>query len=216
MKGLHWPLGGKPGRLDHPAIGGRAGGRFWHCPGRTFHAGGRVLALTLESELEAYGFAPNEIAKAKDYYALDVAVSRGQRPFATLEAAYRKASAEGAEWLLKPPDPADSPDRRFMAAIAGSIPRRIGGKVSIPMLSLFGGKDHVVPAGPNRARLEKFSPTPHIHSGIVTLEKDNHLNMIAKTGVRTEYATLNRFDPAYFETVSRFLETMARKPGPVR
>jgi pimeloyl-ACP methyl ester carboxylesterase len=60
---------------------------------------------TLESELRAYSFSPEEIAKAEDYYALDVAVSRGTQPFSAVEAAYRKASAEGTEWLLKPPDP---------------------------------------------------------------------------------------------------------------
>ena len=175
------------------------------------------LALTLESELRAYGFAPEEIAKAKNYYALDAGVSRGREPFLAIEAAYQKASAEGAEWLLKPPDPAGSPDRRFMAAIAGFDPAPYWRKVCIPMLVLFGGKDHVVPVGPNRSRLEALlGDTGNSNVEIVTLESDNHLNMIAKTGVRTEHATLNRFDPVYFETLSRFLETMASGPGPAR
>jgi hypothetical protein len=32
--------------------------------------------------------------------------------------------------------------------------------------------------------------------------------MLAKTGVRTEYATLNCFDPAYFQTLTSFLDRM--------
>jgi pimeloyl-ACP methyl ester carboxylesterase len=112
------------------------------------------IRQTLESELRAYGFSSEEIAKAQEYYALDVAVSRGAQPFSALEEAYRKASAEGAEWLLKPPDPPNSPDRRFMAVITGFDPAPYWRKVRIPLLILFGGKDHVVPVGPNRARLE--------------------------------------------------------------
>lgn len=42
----------------------------------------------------------------------------------------------------------------------------------------------------------------------MTLENDNHLAMLAKTGVRTEYATLNCFDPAYFQTLTLFLDRM--------
>jgi hypothetical protein len=47
---------------------------------------------------------------------------------------------------------------------------------------------------------------------VVVLENDNHLNMLAKTGVRTEYATLNRFDPEYFKTLTAFLEEMTQAP----
>jgi hypothetical protein len=32
--------------------------------------------------------------------------------------------------------------------------------------------------------------------------------MLAKTGVRTEHATLNRFDPAYLKTLTVFLDRM--------
>lgn len=100
-----------------------------------------------------------------------------------------------------------------MAAIAGFDPARYWRKVRIPLLVMFGGKDHVVPVAPNRARLATLLAEPgNTQTQIVVLEPDNHLNMVAKTGVRTEYASLNRFDPAYFETLSRFLEEMGRAP----
>ena len=167
------------------------------------------ISHTLESELRAYGFPPDEIAKAQRYYQLDVDVSRGAQPFAAVEKAYAEASAAGAEWLLKPPDPVDSPDRRFMAVIAGFDSAPSWRKVRIPLLVLFGGKDHVVPVGPNRSRLEALlAEAGNTNAQIVTLENDNHLAMLAKTGVRTEYATLNCFDPAYFQTLTSFLDRM--------
>jgi uncharacterized protein len=174
------------------------------------------IGHTLESELRAYGFPPEEIAKAQRYYQLDVDVSRGKQPFAAIEKAYAEASAAGAEWLLKPPDPINSPDRRAMAVIAGFDSAPYWRKVRIPMLILFGGKDHVVPVGPNRSRLEALlAEAGNTQAQIVTLEDDNHLAMLAKTGVRSEYATLNRFDPDYFKTLTAFLERMAQ-PRPER
>jgi alpha-beta hydrolase superfamily lysophospholipase len=167
------------------------------------------ISQTLESELRAYGFPPDEIAKAQRYYRLDVAVSRSTQPFAAIEKAYADASAAGAEWLLKAPDPINSPDRRFMAKIAGFDAAAFWQNVRIPLLVLFGGKDHVVPVGPNRSRLERLlSEAGKAQTQIVTLEDDNHLAMLAKTGVRTEYATLNHFDPAYFQTLTGFLDRM--------
>lgn len=169
------------------------------------------LGLTLESELEAYGFPPEEIAKARAYYELDVAVSRGTRAFTEIEKAYREDSAAGAEWLLKAPDPVASPDRRFMAAIAGFDPASYWRKVRIPILAIFGGKDHIVPVEPNRRRLKSLlADAGNTEAEIITLPDDNHLNMIAKTGVRAEYATLNRFDPKYFQALTKFLERVSR------
>lgn len=167
------------------------------------------ISLTLESELRAYGFPPEEIARAQRYYQLDADVSRGVQPFSAVEKAYAEASAAGAEWLLKAPDPVNSPDRRFMAVIAGFDSASYWRKVRIPLLILFGGKDHIVPVGPNRPRLEALlAEAGNTQAQIVTLENDNHLAMLAKTGVRSEYATLNRFDPAYFETITTFLDRM--------
>jgi alpha-beta hydrolase superfamily lysophospholipase len=166
---------------------------------------------TLESELSAYGFPPEEIAKAVRYYDLDIAVSRGTKPFAEIEKAYADASAAGAEWLLKPPDPIKAPDRRFMAVIAGFDPAPYWRKTRTPLLILFGGKDHVVPVEANRQRLETLlAEAGNTRTEIVLLKDDNHLNMLAKTGVRTEYASLNRFDPEYFKTLTAYLERMAK------
>jgi alpha-beta hydrolase superfamily lysophospholipase len=170
------------------------------------------LRRTLESELNAYGFPADEIAKAVRYYELDVAVSRGAKPFSEIEKAYTEAAAAGAEWLLKPPDPIKSPDRRFMAAIAAFDPAAYWRKTRTPLLVLFGGKDHVVPWEANRRRLEGLlAEAGNSRTEIIVLKDDNHLNMLAKTGVRTEYASLDRFDPEYFRTLSVFLERMARK-----
>ena len=167
---------------------------------------------TLESELRAYGFPPEEIAKAQEYYALDYAVSRGLQPYEVIEAAYSKAAAAGAEWLLEPPDKPGSPQRKFMGKIAGFDAADYWRKVNVPLLVLFGGKDHVVPAGPNQSRLQALlSNSEKKRAEIVVLPDDNHLNMIAKTGVRAEYAGLDRFDPRYFETLTRFLRRLEKE-----
>jgi alpha-beta hydrolase superfamily lysophospholipase len=169
------------------------------------------VRTTLESELRAYGFPADEIAKAVRYYDLDVAVSRGTKPLADIEKAYAEASKAGAEWLLKPPDPIKAPDRRFMAAIAGFDPAPYWRKTRTPLLVLFGGKDHIVPVEANRQRLEALlAEAGNTRAEIVLLKDDNHLNMLAKTGVRTEYAGLNRFDPEYFKTLTAYLERMAK------
>ncbi len=169
------------------------------------------IGRTVESELTAYGFPPDEIAKARAYYELDVAVSRGMRSIDDIEKAYRAASVDGAEWLLKAPDPLGSPDRRFMAVIAGFDPAPYWRKLRIPILALFGGKDHVVPVEPNRRRLESLlAEAGNTAAEIVTLPDDNHLNMLAKTGVRSEYATLDRFDPRYFQVLTTFLERVSK------
>ena len=77
---------------------------------------------------------------------------------------------------------------------------------------LFGGKDHVVPAEPNRQRLESLlAEAGNTRVEVVVLKDDNHLNLLAKTGVRTEYANLNRFDPEYFKILSAYLERMAAR-----
>ena len=168
------------------------------------------LRLTLESELRAYGFSPDEIAKAVRYYNLEVAVSRGAKPFAAIEKAYAEASAAGAEWLLKPPDPVNAPDRHFMAKISGFDGAEFWRKTRTPLLILFGGKDHIVPVEANRGRVEELlAEAKNTRARVVVLENDNHLNMLAKTGVRSEYGTLNRFDPEYFKTLTAYLEEMA-------
>jgi alpha-beta hydrolase superfamily lysophospholipase len=169
------------------------------------------IGRAVESELKAYAFPPEEIAKARAYYELDVAVSRGTRAFNEIEKAYREASAAGAEWLIKAPDRVASPDRRFMAVIAGFDPASYWRNVRIPILALFGGKDHVVPVEPNRRRLESLlAEAGNTEAEIVTLPDDNHLNLLANTGVRTEYSTLSRFDPKYFQALTRFLERVSK------
>lgn len=171
------------------------------------------LRQTLESELRAYEFPAEEIAKAVRYYELDVAVSRGIRPFGEIQKAYAEAREAGAEWLLKPPDPAAAPDRRFMKKISGFDAANFWRKTRTPLLILFGGKDHVVPVEPNRQRLEQLlAEAGNKSAQIVVLENDNHLNMLAKTGVRSEYATLNRFNPEYFKTLAAYLDEMAGAP----
>ena len=100
-----------------------------------------------------------------------------------------------------------------MAAISGFDPAEYWRKTQAPLLILLGGKDHIVPVEPNRRRIEPLlAEAGNKRAEIVVFEEDNHLNLLAKTGVRAEYATLNRFDPAYFKTLTAFLEKMSALP----
>ncbi len=81
----------------------------------------QTLELT-DGQLKAYGFAPDEIEKALAYYRLDLDVTSGRRPWRDVDAAYKKAASEKAEWLFAPPETADSPSRAFLGRIANFDP----------------------------------------------------------------------------------------------
>ena len=70
-----------------------------------------------------------------------------------------------------------------------------------------------MPVEPNRRRAEQLlAEAGNTRARVMVLENNSHLNMLAKTGVRTEYATLNRFDPEYFKTLTVYLEQMTSAP----
>lgn len=158
----------------------------------------------VRAELAAYEFPESEIAKAVAYYALDLDVSRGRAPYAAIKDAYDKAVAEGAEWLLGPPAPADSPDRVFIRLIADFDPAPYWRRSRAKLLALFGGKDVIVPAGPNASLLRSLIPAG-VPLTEIELPQANHLGFIGKTGVRAEYAKCTKLDPGYFAAIGRFL-----------
>ena len=163
------------------------------------------IGATVRAELEAYGFREDEIGRALAYYDLDYAAARGLRPVAEVEAAFKTASAAGAGWLLGPPEPEGSPGRRALKALSGFDPAPYWPRVRAPTLVIFGGKDLTTPAGINRARLQTLLAAGH-RVEIVVLPESNHLALLAKTGVRAEYAGLNRLDPAYLAAIYGFLD----------
>ena len=165
----------------------------------------------VEGQLKAYEFPPSEIEKALTYYRLDLDVTTGRQPFHNLEVAYRKATAEKAEWLLAPPEPADSAARAFLGRIAAFDPVPYWMKLHIPVLGMFGGKDSVVPADPNRAVLDKsLAGNGNPATKTLVIPDVNHVGMIAKTGTFAEYSTLDHYDSAYFRTFGDCLEKLAK------
>lgn len=175
------------------------------------HAGaattpGEQILDAVEAELKVYGFPPEEIAKARAYYALDTDVSRGRAPFSAIEKAYAVAKAAGAEWLLAPPAAADAPERTFIRLVADFDPSPQWRKSLIPLLAIFGGKDIIVPADKNRTLLKTMltSGTRYIET---VLASANHLAMVADTGVRAEYPKRSMIDPGYFPAMDAFLSS---------
>lgn len=165
-----------------------------------------------ERQLEAYELPKNEIAAALAYYRLDLDVSTGRKPWRAIDAAYRKAAAEKAEWLLAPPAPENSPERGFLGRIAAFDPAPHWAKLHIPVLALFGGKDFVVPEDPNRMLLEKqLAANGNPLTEVVTIADVNHVGMIATTGTIAEYPALDHFDPAYFAAFGDWLEKIANR-----
>ncbi len=173
------------------------------------HAGaattpGEQALDSVESELSAYGFDAAEIRKARDYYALDMAVSKGSAPWQAIEEAHRKASAAGAEWLLAPPAAADAPERTFMRLAADFDPAPYWRRSSKPLLAFFGEKDWIVPAVRNRPLLRSM-----LRSGVeyreVLLRGANHIGMTADTGTRDEYPKRTTLAPGYLEALNGWL-----------
>ena len=169
----------------------------------------QTLDLT-RGQLEAYGFSQSEIDKALAYYRLDLDVSMGRKSWADVDAAYKKAMAAKAEWLLAPPEAADSQSRAYLGRIARFDPAPHWAKLHIPVLALFGGKDSIVPVDPNRALIEKMlAANGNPATKIVVIADVNHVGMIAKTGTFAEYPTLDHYDPAYFKTFGDWLDSIA-------
>jgi alpha-beta hydrolase superfamily lysophospholipase len=178
--------------------------------GIIMHAGSAMLPreqmlAAVEAELRAYEFQDDEIARALAYYALDTDVCLGVRPWSDIEAAYAKASAAGAEWLLAPPAKADAPERTMIRLMANFDPAPYWGRSKVPTLAIYGGKDWIVPAADNLAALNRII-APNTDLKTEVLPAANHLMFVAKTGVRPEYPTLSRIDPGYFGAMSRWLD----------
>ncbi len=162
----------------------------------------------VEGELKAYGFPQDEIAAALSYYALDIDVSRGRRPWAELQRAYEEASARGAEWLLRPPLAADAPERTMWRLIADFDPAPYWRTCKAPVLAIFGEKDLIVPPEPNARLLKGLLPSS-TRREIAVLAGANHLGMIADTGVTAEYAKCTRIAPGYVLALSSWLAANA-------
>jgi AcrR family transcriptional regulator len=164
----------------------------------------------VSAQLEAYGFTGESLASALDYYRLDLAVTKGERGFAELQAAFEQAQAQKAEWLLAAPLPADAPERGFLARIAAFDVLPHWAKLHLPVLAIYGGKDLLVPPAPNRRLVERaLGRGARRLARTVVLPRVNHLGMIATTGTFAEYAKLERWDPAYFATFGDWLDAQA-------
>src|SRR5581483_3504407 len=101
--------------------------------------------------------------------------------------------------------------RAFLGRIADFDPAPYWHSLHIPVLAMFGGRDLIVPAGPNRARIEsELSANGNARTRIVTIADANHIGMIAKTGTIAEYPTLDHFDPACFRTFGDWLDGIAK------
>lgn len=162
----------------------------------------------VEGELRAYEFPESEIAQALAYYALDIDVSRGRRPWAELQRAYEAASARGAEWLLRPPLAADAPERTMWRLIADFDPAPLWRSCRTPVLAIYGGSDLIVPPEPNARLLQAFLP-PSAARKIEVLPGANHLGMLADKGVTAEYPRCARIAPGYFPALSSWLAARA-------
>jgi pimeloyl-ACP methyl ester carboxylesterase len=80
-------------------------------------------------------------------------------------------------------------------------------KVRCPALVLFGGHDVQVPAGPNRAAIEKaFARGGLKNYRIEVFPRANHLYQDSETGGVGEYATLKKdFVPGFLDLISTWI-----------
>jgi len=207
LQGLAGPVfawGASQGGWIEPQLGaaGLLDGIIMHA-GAATTPGAQILAQ-IEYELRAYGFASDEIARAKAYYALDTQVSQGLAPWSRIEAAYEAATQSRAEWILAPPAPDGSPERTMIKLMADFDPAPYWRANTAPTLALYGGKDWIVPAETNLPRLREIASTRTALSAIV-IPAANHLMFEARSGTRDEYPRLSRLAPAYFQTIRAWL-----------
>jgi pimeloyl-ACP methyl ester carboxylesterase len=181
--------------------------------GLIMHAGAATTPAAqildqVEYELKAYGFAPEEIARAKAYYTLDIDVSRGRRPWSEIDAAYKAASAAHAEWILAPPSGADAPERTTIKLMADFDPEPYWRANKAPTLAIYGERDWIVPVERNLPLLKSVASSATALAS-ATLPEANHLMFAAKTGTLAEYPTLSRLVPGYFETIRTWMTRAA-------
>ena len=91
-------------------------------------------------------------------------------------------------------------------------PATVLDKVRCPVLALFGEHDVQVPAGPNRAAMEKaFARGGLKHYRVEVLPRANHLYQESETGGIAEYSRLKKdFVPGFLDLVSTWI---AAQPG---
>ncbi len=164
----------------------------------------RQILANVDAELRAYGFPQSDIDDALGYYAIDVDVARGLRPFEDIDSAYRRAISNGAEWILAPPASADAPERQMIRLMADFDPAPFWRASLVPVLALFGGKDWVVPAEENVSALRQ-AVSPAVDLTTTVLPRANHLMFDSETGVRSEYPSRSRIVDGYFEGMSAWL-----------
>ncbi|NWG92423.1 MAG: alpha/beta fold hydrolase [Parvularculaceae bacterium] len=173
------------------------------------HAGSAMrpreqILAQVDAELRAYGFPEDEIARASAYYALDIDVSCGERPWEDIDAAYKAAADAGAEWLLAPPAAKDAPERTMIRLMADFDPQPYWAASNARVLALFGGRDWIVPAEPNLAALKNMV-RPELEFQTQILPQANHLMFTSETGLRDEYPTRSQLDPSYFAAIEKWL-----------
>lgn len=79
-------------------------------------------------------------------------------------------------------------------------------KLTIPVLSLFGGLDYQVPIHQNKDRMENALLKSGTQFKLLTFDKANHYFQEAKTGEREEYAALEKnFVPNFLNQISEWI-----------
>jgi pimeloyl-ACP methyl ester carboxylesterase len=139
-------------------------------------------------------------------------VTLGKTSWSEIDRAFQLRRAEGREWLLGAPAPADAPERRFLARIAKFDPLPYWKKSTRPVLAIFGEKDRIVPPDltPNdRALLEGTNA----QSRIVTIPAMNHAGLKALQGTSNEIPSLTHFAPGYWDAMSEYMAALTGEDG---
>ena len=158
----------------------------------------------VDYSLRSFGFDAAEIQRAKSYYALDIDVSRGRRPWDEIDAACKASLKAGVEWILEPPAAATAPERTMIRLMADFDPAPFWHDSRVPVLALFGARDWIVPAETNLPRLRGMIPAG-VDLDPRTIPDSNHLMFIAKTGNLGEYPKLSRLASGYFSAMTAWL-----------
>lgn len=155
--------------------------------------------LRVESQMQADGFARDDVARALAFMDLKFEVARTGEGWPRLQTLM--SGAADAAWLTYTNPPASLESLRWhWDHVFAHDPIPVLARLAIPMLVLYGELDSIVPPRVHRKRMEEALRTAGRHDVTIRVfPKANHGFFEAITGGRLEQARLASFVDGYFD-----------------
>jgi uncharacterized protein len=165
---------------------------------------GKQILMPLEEELRLKKTPEPDIQKELDKTTGDLNSLRDKETKDYLLDQWNKMKAEGKTEALAERSINNPRYLLFLASILDYDPLPTLEKVRCPVLALYGDNDRIVPVVPNKEILE--SALKNTAASFITFPKANHAMMECETGSITEFPSLDRFVPEFWDTMIRWIK----------